>query len=179
MQRLKESGKVRFIGVTGLQLELLEDLARKSDLDVVLSYARYNLMIQDLERSLRPYCEGRGIGLINASPLLLGALTQNGPPAWHPASKEALAACAKAAVACAAEGIDIAQLALRFCLDHSYAATTLVGMSTRAQLESNMGALDLKAPAALLRKVRSILAPFAAAAWASGLPENQDSTVAH
>ena len=175
--RLKESGKVRFVGVTGLQLEILEDVARKSDVDVVLSYARYNLLIQDLDRSLRPWCEAQGLGLINASPLLLGALTQAGPPPWHPAPKEALAACAKAAAACAAEGVDIARLALRFCLDHPYASSTLVGMSTRAQLEANLQALDFEAPPALLRKVCSILGPYVGAVWATGLPENQDASV--
>ena len=173
--RIKQSGKARFIGITGLQLELLEDVARRGEVDAVLSYARYNLMIQDLDRRLRPFCERQGIGLINASPLLLGALTQAGPPAWHPANKEALAACAKAAAACQAEGVDIAQLALRFCLDHPYVASTLVGMSTRAQLAANLRALEAKPAPALLRKVRSILEPFAGAAWASGLPENQDS----
>ena len=176
-RRLQKEGKVRFIGITGLQLELLEDVARQADVDVILSYARYNLMIRDLDVSLRPFCEQRGIGLINASPLLLGALTQAGPPSWHPASKEALAACAKAAEACKTEGVDIAQLALRFCLDQPHVASTLVGMSARSQLESNLKALDLEAPPALLRKVHSILEPYSASAWATGLPENRDSLV--
>lgn len=178
-RRLQKEGKVRFVGITGLQLELLEDVARQSDVDVILSYARYNLAIQDLERSLRPFCEERGVGLVNASPLLLGALTEADPPAWHPASKEALAACSKAAEACKDEGVDIAQLALKLCLSHPYVASTLVGMSSRAQLETNLRALDFEIPPALLRKVRSILAPSCGAAWASGLPENQDSPVSY
>ena len=152
-------------------------MARQVEVDVVLSYARYNLMIRDLDKSLRPFCERRGIGLVNASPLLLGALTEPGPPVWHPASKEALAACAKAAEACRAEGVDIAKLALRFCLDHPYVGSTLVGMSTTKQLTANLAALESAAPPALLRKVASILAPFADAAWPSGLSENQDESV--
>ena len=177
LERVKRSGKARLIGITGLQLELLEDVARQANIDVVLSYARYNLMIQDLDRRLRPYCERQGIGLINASPLLLGALTNAGPPPWHPAGRDALAACAKAAQACKAEGVDIAQLALRFCVDHPYVATTLVGMSTRAQLAANLNALEMKPAPALLRKVRSILEPFSGAAWATGLPKNQDASL--
>lgn len=176
-RRLQSEGKVRFIGITGLQLEVLEDVARQAEVDVILSYARYNLMIQDLERRLRPFCEERGIALINASPLLLGALTLAGPPDWHPAPQEALTACAKAVEACKAEGVDIAQLALRFCLAHPYVSTTLVGMSNRAQLESNLAAFELAAPPALLRKVRSILEPYSGGAWESGLVENQDAAV--
>ena len=177
VRRLQEDGKVRFVGITGLQLEVLEDVARQAEVDAILSYARYNLMIGDLEQSLRPFCEQSGIGLINASPLMLGALTRSGPPAWHPASKDALAACAKAAAACEAEGVDIAQLALRYCLDHPYVSSTLVGMSARSQLESNLRAMQLEASPALLRKVSSILEPYAASAWSTGLPQNQDALV--
>jgi len=50
-------------------------------------------------------------------------------------------------------------------------------MSTSAQLEANLAALDFEPPPALLRKVRSILEPFSGAAWPSGLPENQDAQV--
>ena len=92
---------------------------------------------------------------------------------WDPSEE----ACAKAAEACKAEGVDIARLALRFCLDHPYVSSTLVGMSTTSQLESNLAALDFEPPPALLRKVRSILEPYSGAAWPSGLPENQDAQV--
>jgi L-galactose dehydrogenase len=176
--RIKESGKARFIGITGLQLGVLEAVARQSRVDVVLSYARYNLLLRDLDRSLRPFCEQTGIGLINASPLLLGALTQAGPPSWHPASKDALTACAKAAEASRAEGVDIARLALRFCLDHPYIASTLVGISSCSQLEANLQALDFEPAPALLRMVGSILEPFGAV-WATGLAENHDASVSY
>jgi len=52
-RRAQEAGKARWIGVTGLQLELLEEVARQFEVDTILSYARYNLVITDLERSLR------------------------------------------------------------------------------------------------------------------------------
>ena len=94
--RLKEAGKVRFVGFSGLQLGMLESLAAETSVDLVLSYARYNLAIRDLDRSLRPNLESRGTGLVNASPLMLGALTHAGPPDWHPGAPELLEACRKA-----------------------------------------------------------------------------------
>ncbi|MBI1355262.1 MAG: hypothetical protein GC160_13015 [Acidobacteria bacterium] len=173
-RRAQQAGKARWIGVTGLQLEMLEDVARRFEVDTVLSYARYNLAITDLDRSLRPFAEERGIGLINASPLLLGALTHGAPPPWHPAAPELLEACAKVDAACRDAGVALPALALRFCLDHPYVSTTLVGMSNREQLAMNLAALDFEIDAALLRKIRSLLEPVSGRIWASGLPENHD-----
>ncbi len=173
-RRAQEAGKVRWIGITGLQLEMLEDVARHFEVDTILSYARYNLAIGDLDHSLRPFAEEHGIGLINASPLLQGALTHNPPPAWHRGGPDLLAACARAAAVCADEGVELSRMALRFCLDHPYVATTLVGMQSRAQLETNLAALDFEPDPGLLRKVRSLLAPFHDRIWASGRPENHD-----
>ncbi len=173
-REVQRTGKARFIGITGLQIGILEDVATRVDVDAILSYARYNLVFQDLDRRLRGFAEKRGIGLISASPLLLGALTQGTPPDWHPASPELLQAAAKAAQACREDGVDIARVALRFALDYEPAATTLVGMSTTAQLEANLAALDGAVDPALVMKVRSLLAPFGEQIWPTGCKENWD-----
>ena len=176
-RRAVEAGKARWIGITGLQLELLEDVARQFEVDAILSYARYNLVITDLDDSLRPFAESRGIGLINASPLLLGALTHGQPPEWHPADPEVLEACAKAAAVCREANVELPRMALRFCLDHPYVSTTLVGMHSRRQLEMNLAALEFEADPTLLRKVRSLLEPLKNRIWATGKPENHDRAV--
>ena len=176
-RRAQEAGKARWVGITGLQLEMLEDVARRFEVDTILSYARYNLATTDLDASLRPFAESRNIGLINASPLLLGALTHGAPPPWHPAPAEVLEACAKAAAACAEAGAALPALALRFCLDHPYVSTTLVGMSSRRQLEMNLAALDEETDPALLMKIRTLLEPVRNRVWATGRPENHDAAV--
>ena len=108
---------------------------------------------------------------------MLGALTHGSPPAWHPADPEVLEACAKAAAACEEAGVALPQVALRFCLDHPYVSTTLVGMHSRQQLDSNLAALDFEIDPTLLRKVRSVLEPVRDRIWASGRPENYDRAV--
>ncbi len=47
-------------------LEVLRDVAERAEIDTVLSYCRYNLMITDLDDVLTPLCKEQGIGLVNA-----------------------------------------------------------------------------------------------------------------
>lgn len=68
-RELQRAGKCRYVGITGLPLGILRDVAERAPVDTILSYARYNLMADDLDTELRPLCQDRGIGLINASPL--------------------------------------------------------------------------------------------------------------
>jgi L-galactose dehydrogenase len=87
---------VRFIGITGYPLEVLERLVRESrvGLDTCLSYC--HLTLEDstlLASSLLPLLEERGVGVINASPLAMGLLTDAGPPPWHPATPVVKVSC--------------------------------------------------------------------------------------
>jgi len=85
MRRLQEQGKARYIGITGYSLKNLVEIAGKVKVDSILSYCRYNLLITDMDRSLAPFAKKHGIGLINASPLHMGIITERGAPEWHPA----------------------------------------------------------------------------------------------
>ena len=173
-RRVQQAGKARWVGISGLQLDLLREVAEAAQIDVILSYARYNLAVRDLDDRLRPFVEQRGLGLINASPLLLGALSNGEPPAWHPAPPELLGAARKAAAACREEGADLAQIALRFAVEYPHAASTLVGMSTVAQLEANVAGLETPLDILLLKKVESLLTPFRRTIWPTGREENWD-----
>jgi len=177
LARIKESGKARAIGVTGLQLDMLADLAEAFPVDVVLTYARYNLAIQDVDDRLAPLCRERGVGLINASPLLLGALTGSGPPDWHPAHPDLLAAGERAAALCREHGVELAQVALRFAVDHPTVASTFVGIRTSEELRQNLTALETTVDPELLKEVREILRPHGAA-WTTGREENHDAALA-
>ena len=177
LARIKESGKARAIGVTGLQLDLLADLVETFPVDVVLTYARYNLAIQDIDERLTPLCRERGVGVINASPLLLGALTDGGPPNWHPGDPELLSAARRASALCRERGSNLAVLALRYALDHPTVASTFVGIRTPHELGQNLDALELETDQKLLADVQAILRPHGTA-WTSGRPENHDVALA-
>jgi L-galactose dehydrogenase len=178
MLDVQRQGKARFIGVTGYQLGALRKVAEATEIDTVLSYCRYNLMITDMDDLLTPPIEQRGMGLINASPLLMGILTDEGPPAWHPGSASLKRAGIDIAEWCRSQGINPADLALQFALEHPYAATTLVGMSTVQELERNVRAAEIPAHAAVMaqviQEIRVHLSRIGNVTWHMGRPENED-----
>ncbi len=128
MRKLQESGKARFIGISGLPLKILADVAERARVDFVLSYCRFTLLNRDLDRWLTPVLRKNNIGLIDAAPVHMGILTRQGPQPWHPAQEEIKNAGRKVVALCDSYGVDPATVALRFTMDHPYAASTLVGM---------------------------------------------------
>lgn len=70
---LKQSGKVRHIGVSNFdltQLELIRAIAPVSSLQ-----PPYSMLMRGIEQDLLPYCEQHGIGVIVYSPMQSGLLT--------------------------------------------------------------------------------------------------------
>ncbi len=174
LRRMQEEGKTRYIGISGYPLQALIKIARQAPVDSILSYCRYNLLIDDMDSILMPAAQGLGVGIINASPLHMGMLTEQGAPDWHPAPPEVHIVVKAALAFCHEHGIDLTELALRFCFDHPGVASTLVGMSTTEQVRRNLRALGTPADTELVREVKAILAPAANVVWSSGKAENHD-----
>lgn len=178
MLRLKEAGKVRFVGITSYALQLLVAVAAAHPVDTILSYCRYNLMDTSMDEVLTPFARERRIGLINASPLHMRVLTDKGAPEWHPAPQRVLETGAKVAQLCRSRGADIADLAVCFALEHPYVATTLVGMSRVAHVDGNVDLVGAPLDRELLADVQALIAPVANVIWKEGLPENYDAGAA-
>jgi L-galactose dehydrogenase len=174
LRQLQQQGKARYIGVSGYPPKLLRRIAEAAPVDSILTYCHYNLMNTDMDGVLTAFTRERGIGLINASGLCMGLLTEQGPPDWHPAPQQVREAGRKAAEFCRQQGADIPEVALRFCLDHPYVSSTLIGMGTPHEVETSLKLLQSKTDKELLGKVEAILAPVFNYAWPSGRPENQE-----
>ena len=172
MRRLQKQGKARYIGITGYSLKNLMEIAGQVKVDSILSYCRYNLLIDDMDAKLTPFAKQHGIGIINASPLHMGIITERGAPAWHPAPKQVRDAGQKIVALCKARGVDASELALRFCLDYADAASTLVGMSSTSHVERNLKAMELRIDPELLAEILAAVAPVADVVWPSGRAEN-------
>ncbi len=171
LHALQRQGKVRFVGVSGLPLQVFRHVLERADLDAILSYCHYSLNDTALV-DLIPYLQGRGVGIINASPLSMRLLSDAGPPEWHPAPEEVRQRCATAAQFCRQQGTAIAQLAVQFSLSNPGIATTLIGTASPAHIEESVRWAETPIDSDLLTEVLRILAPVHNVTWPSGRPEN-------
>ena len=171
LRQLQKQGKVRFVGVTGLPLKIFRHVLDRAEVDTILSYCHYSLNDTSLSM-LVPFLKEKQVGIINASPLSMGLLSDRGAPAWHPASAEIRAACARAAALCRARGTDLSKLALQFSVAHPDVATTLVGTASPQNIANNVRWLDEPIDQELLSQVMQILLPVRNQTWPSGRPEN-------
>lgn len=176
LRKVVERGKARFVGITGLPLKIFSYVLDRTPVDTILSYCHYSLNDTSLEQ-LVPYLEEKAVGIISASPLSMGLLTERGAPAWHPAPEEIKTACAKAAVHCRSKGVDISQLALQFALANPKIHTTLVGTASPKNLKKNVKWIESAPDQDLLAEVQEIMKPILNKTWPSGRPENNQEGV--
>jgi len=141
LQKVKESGKARFIGVTGYPLENFRTVLERSSvkIDTVMTYCHYCLNDTSLNEYL-PYLKEKGVGILNASPNGMGLLTERGPPDWHPATDDIKSECKKAADFCQSRGVDISRLAVNFTCSNPDIPTTLVSTASTKNLAVNLKA---------------------------------------
>jgi len=165
---LKREGKCRFIGMSCLPLGLLRRAIEKCELDVVISYCHFTLQDSTLLTEFLPVAKKHGVGVLNASPLSMGLLTDQGPPPWHPAPEAIRAACNLAAEHCRSRGADIAKLGMQFCFGEGRIPSTITGTAKAAEFDANFKAMQEPIDEVLLAEVLAILAPVANQTWSSG-----------
>jgi L-galactose dehydrogenase len=168
LHRLKQEGKTRFVGMSCYPLGLLKQAIERCHLDVVISYCHFNLQDRTLLTELLPVAEANGVGVLNASPLGMGLLTNQGPQPWHPGGEDIKAACRGAAELCRARGADISFLGMQFCLAEPRIPSTITGAATVDELHTNLRAAATPLDPGLLAEVDSVLAPVRDKTWPSG-----------
>lgn len=171
LQKVRDSGKVRFIGITGYPLNIFSNVLNRKETDTILSYCHYSLNDTSLE-DIIPFLKKKDVGIINASPLSMGLLTDQGPPQWHPAPNEIHEVCAKAVAYCRNRGVDIAQLAVQFSVANTEIATTLVGTANPDNLKKNVAWAESQFDASLFSDVQEVLTSVRDQTWLSGRREN-------
>jgi aryl-alcohol dehydrogenase-like predicted oxidoreductase len=171
LRQVQAQGKARFVGITGLPLKIFRYVLERAEVDTILSYCHYTLQDTSLAE-LIPALPARQIGLINASPLGMGLLTNRGTPDWHPATSDIKQACAQAAAFCRSQGADIAKLALQYTLANPDIPTTLVGTANPDNIRQNVAWFEEPIDQELLQEVREILKPVLNKPWVVGRPEN-------
>lgn len=172
LRRLKEAGKVRFIGFSGYPQKIFRFVCDQADVDCVLSYNQYTLQNTRFADETLPYLEAKGIGAINAGPFSARLLTNAPLPAWLKEPEAVKDAARRAAALCAGRGVDIAQLALQFSCAHPGIASTVAGSANPANIRRWAQWLEQPIDASLLAEVRALFEPVRNIGHAEGLPEN-------
>ena len=169
LAELKRKGVVGHIGITDLQLENLKwviDHAEKGCIESVLNFCHYCLNDDKLADYL-DYFEEKGVGVINASPLSMGLLSERGVPDWHPAPRPLVEACAKAARHCAAKGYPIEQLAVQYAVSNPRIASTLFSSANPENVKRNIAWAEKEPDWQLVEEVREIIGEQQRVSWAN------------
>ncbi|MBR6047679.1 MAG: aldo/keto reductase [Bacteroidaceae bacterium] len=166
---LKEKGVVGHVGITDLQLENLKwvvEHCQAGMVESILNFCHYTLN-DDALLDYLDFFEQRGIGIINASPLAMGLLSQRGVPAWHPAPQPLVEACHRAAEYCSQKGYPIEKLAVQFGVSNERIVSTLFSSANPANVRQNILWANEELDWELVREVKEIIGNQQRVTWAN------------
>jgi aryl-alcohol dehydrogenase-like predicted oxidoreductase len=180
MQRLVKAGKVRYVGLSNETPYGVCEFIRVAEQHGLPRIATvqnpYALTNRTLDNGLDEAMHRHDVSLLAYSPLAFGALTgkyddvgldtpgqQPGRLAMFDSMKkqrwarpEALAAAREYNALARANGLTPTQMAMAFCTNSWRVASTIIGVTTRAQLDENIDAADVKLPPELLAQIDAI-----------------------
>ena len=172
LRRIRDSGKVRFIGFSGYPQKIFRFVCDQTDVDCVLNYNQYTLQNTRFADETVPWLVDRGIGVMNAGPFSARLLTDAPLPVWLKEPESVKGAAREAAALCRSRGTPIAKLALQFALDNPAIATTVAGSANPANVRDWATWAAEPIDRGLLADVQAIFAPVRNVGHVEGLPEN-------
>jgi aryl-alcohol dehydrogenase-like predicted oxidoreductase len=173
LRKIQQSGKVRFVGISGYPMKIFRSVLERTDLDVVLSYNHYTLQ-NTMFGGLTPYLKARNVGIMNAAPFAARLLTDAPLPPWHKATPAVREAARKAADHCRDNGVDIAQLAVQFSVANENMSTCIVGSANPENVRKWATWVEKPIDEKLLAETLGLLAPVHDWFHIEGRPENND-----
>jgi L-galactose dehydrogenase len=172
LRKIQQSGKVRFVGISGYPMKAFQFVLAQTEVDCVLSYNQYTLQNTRFADELVPELKSRGVGVMNAGPFSARLLTNAPLPEWLKEPEEVKTAARKAAAHCQSRGVDIAQLALQFSIANPDITTTVAGSANPDNIRKWSQWAAAPIDEGLLREVQEIFAPVKNLGHTEGLPEN-------
>ena len=166
---LREKGIVSHVGITDLQLENLKwviEHVPAGTVESVLNFCHYCLC-DDKMVDFPDFFEANNVGVISASPLSMGLLSERGVPDWHPAPKPLVEVCKKAAEHCKAKGYPIEKLAMQYALSNDRIATTLFSSANPANVKKNLEFIEEPIDWNLVQEVQEIIGDQKRVSWAN------------
>ncbi len=164
---LRDKGVVSHVGITDLQLQNLKWVVERCEgVESILNFCHYTLN-DDALADYAGFFEQHGVGIINASPLSMGLLSQRGVPCWHPAPKPLVKACQKAAEYCREQGYPIEKLAVQYAVSNSRIASTLFSSANPDNVRRNIQWANEEPDWQLVREVQEIIGDQKRVTWAN------------
>lgn len=164
---LRNEGVVSHVGITDLQLENLQwviERVPQGTVESVLNFCHYCLN-DDKIADYFDFFEEHGVGIINASPLSMGLLSERGVPDWHPAPKPLVEVCRKAVQHCKAKGTPIEKLAIQYSVSNPRIATTLFSSANPENVKRNLAWSREPIDWQLVQEVKDIIGDQQRVSW--------------
>ena len=178
---LVRAGKIRYFGSSTFPAHGIVEAqwaSEKRGLErFVCEQPPYSLLVRGIEEDVLPVCEQYGIGVIPWSPLaggwLSGRYRKNAElPSTHrakmiaarydmslPVNQAKLDAADKLAALAEEAGLSLVQMALAFVLEHPAVTAAIIGPRTLEQLETQLGAEEIRLDRELLDRIDEIVPP--------------------
>ncbi len=178
---LVRAGKIRYFGSSTFPAHGIVEAqwaSEKRGLErFVCEQPPYSLLVRGIEEDVLPVCEQYGIGVIPWSPLaggwLSGRYRKNAElPSTHrakmiaarydmslPVNQAKLDAADRLAALADEAGLSLVQMALAFVLEHPAVTAAIIGPRTLEQLETQLGAEEIRLDRELLDRIDEIVPP--------------------
>lgn len=164
---LRDKGVVGHVGITDLQLQNLKWVVERCPgVESILNFCHYTLN-DDALADYVGFFEQQGVGIVNASPLSMGLLSERGVPSWHPAPQPLVKACQKAAEHCKAKGYPIEKLAVQYSCSFPRIASTLFSSANPANVRRNIEWANEEPDWELVNEVKEIIGNQQRVTWAN------------
>jgi len=166
---LRRQGVVSHVGITDLQIENLKwvvEHVEEGTVESILNFCHFCLCDDALTDHL-DFFEQHGVGIVNASPLSMGLLSQRGVPGWHPAPKALVEACQRAASHCNERGYAIERLAVQFSVSNPRIASTLFSSANPDNVRRNIAWANEQPDWQLVKEVKDIIGDQQRVTWAN------------
>lgn len=170
MDKLVQEGKVRYVGVSNYNVELLDQSLKVRHVDSL--QPPYSILRPAVEKEILPYCQEQGIGVVSYSALTSGLLSGNytydtkfSANDWRSRNK-AHTIDLKANVDRAEKlkgianglGITLPQLAVAYILMHPAITSAIVGVRKPSHILGVLPAVDVNLDEAVMAEIRTIAA---------------------
>lgn len=172
LRKQHQAGKVRYIGISGYPQKIFHQVLNQTQVDCVLSYNQYTLQNTRFADETIPLLKQKNVGIMNAGPFSARLLTNSKLPVWFRDPENVQKAARQAAEHCDSKGVDIAKLALQFCLKNDEIATTVAGSANPTNIRKWAQWASEPMDEQLLTEVLAILQPVHNVGHQEGLPEN-------